>query len=735
MKYTVLFFTLIISFSQALSQNIEGRVIDEKNGEALIAANVFWQGSKVGAVTDLNGKFKLPNQNQFDTLVASFVGYKTKYIKRRDLSEPIIIKLSSSVLNEVTIEKKVNSKETLTLEVGLVEKIGQRELKKAACCNLSESFETNPSVDVNFADAISGAKRVQMLGLDGIYSLITLENIPEIRGLSASYGLTAIPGPWIESIQLAKGVGSVINGFEAITGQINIELLKPFYAPKFHINSYVNNVGRFETSLNGKIKVSDNLSTLVMIHGNSMQNPVDANEDGFLDIPLLNQFTGTNRWMFYNDKIESQFGVQVFSENRVSGQTDFEPGMELNTTNPWGLSVDQNRINAYAKVGILPSDAHPARSLGIINKFSHYSQKGNYGLKLYDGTNNYWYTNIIFQDEFLSRLSTIKLGGGFFIDDYKQDFSDLLNNQIATLDRNERSAGAFAEYTYDPNIRFTLIAGGRLDYHNLFGWFATPRLHLRYKLKKNLTWRIAAGSGRRTPNALVDNSRVMVSSRQIVLPNDLEQEIAWNFGTSFVWDVKLKNRDASITVDVFHTEFENMFMMDMDNNLQELIFYNMIGRCYSSVAQIEGNYELVKGLDLRLSYKMQDVKTTFVDGGLRDVPFVPTNIFLSNLGYTTPNKAWSVDITAIRSTPGRLAGSIDVTNFEEPAPFWRVNSQITYKHKTFEAYLGGENLTGFTQDNPIISADNPFDETFDAANVWAPIFGRIVYLGVRYTIF
>lgn len=735
MKFLINIFLLFILVNSSNAQNIEGRVVDEKNGEALIAANVYWQGSTIGAITNINGKFSLPNEKQFDTLTVSFVGYKTAKITRGNFPKSMVFKLSPSVLNEVTIEEKVNSKENLTLEAGLVEKIGQRELKKAACCNLSESFETNPSVDVNFADAISGAKRVQMLGLDGIYSLITLENAPEIRGLSSSFGLTAIPGPWIESIQLAKGVGSVINGYEAITGQINVELLKPFYAPRFHINSYVNSLGRFETSVNGKIKVNENLSTLIMVHGNTFQNPVDANEDGFLDLPMLNQFTATNRWMYYNDKIESQFGVQVFTEDRLSGQADFEPGMELNTTNPWGLNVKQNRLNAYAKIGVLPTDEHPARSIGFINKFSHYSQKGNYGLKVYDGTNNYWYTNVIFQDQFLSRLSTIKLGGGFFIDDYQQDFNDLLNNESETLDRNERSAGAFAEYTYDPNIRFTLIAGSRIDYHNLFGWFATPRLHLRYKLKKNLTWRIAAGSGRRTPNALVDNSRVMVSSRQIMLANDLEQEIAWNFGTSFVWDVKLIKRDATITLDVFHTEFENMLMMDMDNNLQELIFYNMLGRCYSSVAQIEGNYELVKGLDLRLSYKMQDVKNTFVDGGLRDVPFVPTNIFLGNVGYTTPNKKWSADITAIRSTPGRLAGSIDVSNFDQPEPFWRVNSQVTFKHKTFEAYLGGENLTGFTQDNPIISSDNPFDETFDAANVWAPIFGRIVYLGVRYTIF
>ncbi len=258
---------------------------------------------------------------------------------------------------------------------------------------------------------------------------------------------------------------------------------------------------------------------------------------------------------------------------------------------------------------------------------------------------------------------------------------------------------------------------------------------MRYKLKRNLTWRLAAGSGQRTPNALVDNARVMVSSRMIEFQSNLQQEKAWNFGNSLVWDFLLKKREASVTLDVFHTEFENMLMMDMDADLQTLSFYNQIGRVYSTVGQIEANYELLKRLDLRLSYKIQDVKSTFRDAGLNSVPFVAKNKFLANVGYTTKGRRWTFDATALRTTPGRLAESIDVSSFDEPHPFWRLNAQVTFKFKTFEAYLGGENLTGFTQKNPIISAESPFSQTFDAANVWAPIYGRIVYLGVRYTIF
>lgn len=737
----ILFLVLILSPFYALAQEkneLKGKVVDKGKENPLIGANVYWQGSTIGANTDPNGAFLIEDARQFDTLTVSFVGYNTLKIPRAKFTNPLLIKLEESIeLKGVTIEEKVSSKQSLTLETGLVERISTRELKKAACCNLSESFETNPSVDVNFADAISGAKRVQMLGLDGIYSLITLEGIPEIRGLSASYGLTSIPGPWIESIQLAKGVGSVVHGYEAITGQINVELQKPFEAPKFHLNGYVNNVGRFETSVNGHIKVSDNWSTVIMAHNNMMFNKVDANDDDFLDIPMVNQQTATNRWKFYNDIIESQFGVEVFMEDRQAGQMDFEKGQELLPTNPWGLSVKQERFKAYAKVGVLPTDAHPSRSIGFINKYSTYRQTGNYGLKGYDGTNNYWYTNVIFQDQLKSKAHTYKLGGGFFIDNYDETLLDDLNDDLLKTERSERSAGAFGEYTYDPNIRFTFIAGGRVDYNNLFGWFATPRLHTRYKLRKNLTWRMAAGSGQRTPNVFVDNPRTMVSSRRISIPTDLRQEKAWNFGSSLVWDFKMAEREALVTVDVFHTEFENMLIMDMDANRNALSFYNLNGRSYSSVAQIEMNYELLKRLDTRISYKVQDVKTTFAEGNLDEVPFVAKNKFLFNTGYTTANKKWSIDLTALRTAPGRIAASIDqdANNFDSPTPFWRLNSQATFKHKNVDLYLGGENLTGFTQSNPIISSENPFSDKFDAGNVWAPVFGRIIYFGLRYTIY
>lgn len=729
-------FFLAVSLVNA-QVSVTGTVKAQSDKKPILGAYVYWQGDTKVVFTDVSGKFSLPLSSSFDTLVISYTGYRTYKAHKKDLQSGTTYFLEEGLFigEGVSIEEKNRSKEILTLEPLQVENISAKELKKAACCNLSESFETNPSVDVNFADAVTGSKRIRLLGLDGVYSLITLENIPEIRGLASSYGLTSIPGPWINSIQLAKGVGSVINGYESITGQINVELHKPMQAPKFHFNGYVNNLGRAETSLYSTFKVSEQLSTMLMLHGNTLQQEIDANGDGFLDMPKLNHLSGSNRWMFYNDKIESQFGVEFYTEDRVSGQLGFDPKMPVDASQPWGIDVAQNRFKAYAKIGVLPKDESPERSIGFINKFSYYQQDGYYGLKHYQGENTYWYTNVIFQDKVINRAHLIKLGGGFFVDDYKESLLDVFNNSDLDLERTEVAGGAFAEYTYAPNERFTFISGGRLDYNNLYGWIATPRLHLRYKLKRNLTWRLASGSGQRTPNMLVDNSRALVSQRRLVLPSAVAQEKAWNVGSSLVWNFALNDREASVIWDVYHTEFTNMLVMDMDYDPRLLLFYNLTGRSYASVAQMEVNYELFRGVDLRASYKWQDVRTTFIGDGLQSVPFVSTGKFLTNLGYTSLNNHWSVDATALRLEPGRMSNHVQDDSFQKPAAFWRINGQVTYRKTGLEIYLGGENLTGFTQENPIIEANAPFGADFDASQVWGPIYGRVVYLGMRYTIF
>ena len=512
------------------------------------------------------------------------------------------------------------------------------------------------------------------------------------------------------------------------------ELTKAIQGPKLHVNSYVNHLGRLETSLHSRFDVTKKWSTALMAHGSLFSTKVDPNKDGFIDLPTAKQGAFSNRWKYYGDKIESQIGVDYFTENRLGGQKGFDRDQELTIANPWGFNIDQHKLNAYAKIGILPTDKHPDRSLGFINKFSIYEQEGIYGLKKYEGQNSYFYSNLIFSDRLFSKETSIKTGISFIQDNYDETLIDMLHNEAFEINRNESTVGFFGEFSYTPNERFTLVTGLRTDYNNLFGWFATPRVHARYKLKRNLSWRVAVGSGQRTPNVFVDNAMTFVSSRRIVIPTELKQEKAWNFGTSLLWDTKLAKKDLVISMDVYHTEFTNKLLMDMDQSGYHL-FKNLDGRAYASVAQVEINYALLKRLDLRFSHKIQEVKSVFnSEEGLEYVPFAPKNKSLFNIAYATNARRWVFDLTAIHTQPGEVPSSITEPTFDRPKAYWRLNSQITFRYKSTEVYLGGENLTGFTQKNPIIDAENPFEESFDAGNTWAPIFGEIIYLGIRFTL-
>lgn len=697
----------------------------------------MWKGTTDGTTSNAKGQFNINRSSSSDTLVISFVGYKTTkiYVSYNDWEVMAHLE-NSAILDDVVVGARYQSLGR-TDGVALGQKITHAELKKAACCNLSESFETNPSVDINFADAISGAKRIQMLGLDGVYSLITTENIPSIRGLSSNFGLNSIPGSWIRSIQLAKGVGSVINGYESTTGQINVELKRPSESPSYHLNTYINHLLRVEATADHNIRLNDNWSTGLMVHGSNYGEPIDANSDGFRDLPNSQQINMSNRWDFYNGKIESKMGVRYMAESRTGGAMAFNRSQNIADNLPYGVMIDITRADVHAKMGILPNDEHENRSVGFIADYTFYAQQSLYGLKYYDGAQHYGYFSSIFQDNLKWRGHSIKTGINLVVDDYTEIFDDQLNGMDTTMKRKELVAGAFGEYTYNPNIRFSTILGFRLDYHNLFGVIPTPRLHLRYKLRKNLSWRFAGGTGFRYPNVLVDNSRTMASSRRLVFREAFKPERALNLGTSLVWDFEVNKNEGALVIDLYRTQFQNQVIMDMDIDPYELHFYNLEGESYANVVQVDLNYDLTKRLSARLSYKYQDVQAT-MGGYLQSVPFVARNKFFSNLAYENKSGKWKFDVTALRTDIARLPHSherpVEFQWPHESQPFWRINGQITRDLGGFEIYLGGENLTNYTQNNPIVSVENPFNQNFDAANVWAPIYGRIIYAGLRLTV-
>lgn len=727
----ILIFSLFISSVNA-QKSIKGTVFEITEGKAkkgVPLASVYWQGTTIGVAADVNGNFEIIEPIKYPAqLIISFIGYQADTIMLNAYKKNINVKLKSAVgLDEFEITERQSGTTINTIDPLRVETLGTKELAKAACCNISESFETNASVDVNFTDAASGTKKIQMLGLDGIYTQIQYENLPLIRGLSSAYGLTFIPGTQAESIQIKKGAGSVVNGFESITGQINLELQKPDEAEKLYINIYGSTMARAEINLQAAQILNNKWSTMTMFHANNQTISHDNNNDNFEDHPLRTQYNLFNRWKYVGKNRMFQTGFRAVIDDLTAGQINANPNESL-----YEISVKSKQFEAFTKNGFL-FPKKPYKSIGIINSFKLHDHQSFYGGKLYNSKQYSGYLNAIYQTVINTTDHTIKFGGSYSYDNYDKN----LNNNYK-FGRIESVPGAFVEYAYNAQKKTALVLGLRGDYHNTFGAFITPRAHYKYNFTEKSAFRLSAGRGFRTANPIIENSgAALVSSRNIIIKDiDLKPEIAWNYGTSISHLFELAQKEMSISFDYYYTDFTNQVVVDVENP-REVSFYNLDGKSFSHSLQTEYSIEITKALELKAAYKWYNIKTTY-NGILKDKPLAPKNRVLVNIGYITNFDKWKFDLTGhwydisrIPSTQGNLPENV-IPNRSEP--FYTINGQITRTFKKFEVYSGVENILNYKQENPIIAANNPNGSNFDASLIWGPVMGRNIYFGLRYKI-
>ncbi len=699
----------------------------------LEGASVYWADTSFHTLTDAGGRFALAwPGDSINYLVVSFIGYQSDtlvlYGDRLPAALPIVLS-ETLTLGELTINSGQPATEYSAIKPINTEKIGIKELRKAACCNLSESFESNASVDVMYTDAMSGTKAIQMLGLSGIYTQLLTENVPLVRGLSASSGLSYIPGTWIESIYVTKGVGSVLNGYESMTGQINVEFLKPEdpRADKVFLNFYGNSLGRGEANVHLNHKFNDKVSTLLFTHGSGIFAKNDINRDGFLDNPLSQQLNVFNRWKIQGENSEQVIGVRGIYEDKTGGQLHFNPAFDRTTTNAYGIGIRTRLIEGFVKNGYLfPNSV--TRSLGIIASGKYHAVNSYYGLRTYDAEQQNAYVNLIFQDVINTSLHNYKVGLSFLYDRFRENYIGM------PMERTELVPGAFAEYHFNYLDKFSLLAGLRGDYHNLYGFKLTPRMHLRYNPSPSTVFRLSGGTGFRTPNVLMENSAALVSSRTVYRLEALRPEETLNVGGGITRYFSWLGREASLNLDYYYTYFKDQVVVDMDYDPNMLLFYNLSGRSFSHSAQADLDVELRRGLTAKLAYKHYLVKSTY-SGVLLEKPMLPRHRVMLNLSYHTRNDKWKFDLISNWFSASRLPSTESVPEHyrfpERSEDFYILHFQVTKVFRHFEWYVGGENLLGFRQRNPIMGADDPFGPHFDASMIWGPLNGQVVYTGLR----
>lgn len=740
-RLIVLIITNVVLFSPLFAQSgetVRGIVQEKKTDgktEVIIGATLRWQNAQRGTTTNEKGEFSISKESQNHQLIVSSVGYKTDtlMVHSLDFLEVNLIPINAN-LSEVVVKAEASAMDRMNPIH--TEIITSKALAKAACCNLSESFETNASVSVSYADAVTGAKQIQLLGLSGNYIQTNVENIPAIRGLNSTFGLNYIPGTWISSIDVGKGAGSVISGYESMTGALNVELAKPDVAEKLYLNTYFNSQGRGEINLSLANKINEKWSVGLLTHGSTLQTKLDKNKDGFLDLPLYTQYNAINRWKYQSDKMMASFGVKALYEDRLGGQVKFNPDTDRNTPNAYGFGSTTKRYEFFSKTAKL-YQTKPYQGLGLIINGLYHDNQSYFGFKNYIGTQKSLYANLIYQNILGNTNHQYKTGISYLLDDYNEKYLD------STFKRTESVPGVFVEYTETIPEKLTLVVGGRVDFHNLYGTRFTPRIHAKYDITSDLHLRLSAGKGWRMPNAIAENFGMLVNSRQLVVPEIIRLEESWNFGASLSNDFYLFGKKGTIILDVYKTNFQNQLIVDMEN--ADLVrFYNLKGRSFSNSFQAEVNYAPSKRIETKLAYRLFDVKNDVLTpaGELTLLPkqFVNRERVLFNIAYALPYNKWKIDFTwqwnGRRRIPDTAEGHVhSVTSPSVFAPaFSNINAQVTKAFLKWEMYVGGENLNNFTQSNPIIAANDPFGKNFDASMVWGPVIGRMVYVGMRYKI-
>lgn len=699
--------------------------------EPIAGANVYWSGTWQGTVTDIDGNFKI---EVYDTankhLIISYIGFQNDTLFIDDLSPKIEIVLAEAQqLDEIVIIGNLGASYISKLQPLKTEVITSEGLQRLACCNLSESFENTASVDVNYSDALSGVKQIKMLGLAGVYSQILTENIPTLKGIKGAFGLNYIPGNWMQSIQISKGTSSVASGYESITGQINVEYKKPEHSDPLFLNIYANNEARLEINSWYAEKLKKDWSGMLLAHASYNDIPYDHNKDGFVDNPLSKQFNILNRWTKDYPSGHLQIGVKGLHEERKGGQKEYFGNDIIQQTYSYKMNTETNTYEMFVKKGFRLSQNDA--SIGLIGHTAYFAQNALYGLNFYSATQKNVYLNFIYQTNLKNSKHKISTGATWQYD----LMSESINNRL--FERIENISGLFLEHTYDIPDKLTIISGVRGDYNSYYGILFSPRFHLKTNVFPHGILRLSAGNGYHSPNVLAENTSVLASSRILFFDESLKIEEAFNLGVNYTHDLRLfGNNNSNISLDIYRTEFLNQVIVDLEQNTNEVHFYNLDGISFSNSMQIGLTLIPAEKIELFAAFRYNQVEAT-IDDKLQEKPLVNKYKGLLTLSYETSNN-WQFDLTNQFIGQSRLPSTK-----QNPAKYQRreyspefniIHAQITKGIRAFEIYGGAENILDYTQKDPIIAADEPFGKYFDSGLVWGPIMGRKVYVGIRLTL-
>jgi hypothetical protein len=721
--------TASLSFAQASEDKVNGTIMDEGNNPVPFASVVWENNNTVGTTSDEQGKFSLPRVEGANAIVVSFMGYETQTVSVKSDSKFVIVTLKSKdvQLDDVAVVARKKTEVISKRDPLKVEKLTSASMETLPCCHLAAVFENSLSVDKTYTDAVTGTEEIKMLGLAGKYTQILSEELPLARGLSSSFGMN-VPGPFLKSVSISKGIGSVISGYEGITGQIQLFMKQPEDSERFFFNLYGDSNGSTDINLYKGIEIGKNKkwNSMLLVHGSNHWGEHDKNHDGFLDNTKGEKYNITQTFKYNNEgKYRHQFGYRFMYKESIGGEKNFKESRDRGTKNHYGVGINSRRFEVFSNQMFRIKNLE-GFTFGLKTNFANFERDAYFGLQQYRGKENNFNTVLNIEKSWKKLGQKLNFGASFMYDEYNESLNK------ADFDREEIVPGLFTEYTVKPSEKITFIAGLRGDYHNEYDLFITPRFHFKYNFSDRSVFRLLAGKGYRTANVIMDNMGFLASSRQWKFKLDEKDllEESWSYGASLSHTLSIGAQDFNVELDYYRTEFENKVITDLYSNPKEINFTALDGESFANSVQAQVSFEPFNSFSVKMAGRYNEVKETY-NGKLQDQYYNSKFKGLLTFSYATNFSKWQFDMTNQFIGKAKLP-YLKGGKYENYSPaFYQLHMQVTRRFKKFDIYLAAENLTNYKQDHPIISADDPFSENFDATRIWGPVSGVKIAGGIR----
>jgi len=720
------------------AQSITGKVTNDKN-IPLFGANVYWLGTTIGVSTNDNGEFKISVKGISNKkLIASYVGHTPDTIVITDQSAIEISLKESKSLEEIVIKEQRDGIIISNLTPIKAEIITQTELRKAACCDLAGCFETQISVQPQTTNIITNSKELRILGLSGVYNQILIDGFPLIQGLSYTYGISGVPGALVDNIYIAKGANSVLQGYESLSGQINVTTKEPDKSDMLFLNAYVNSFS--EKHLNANIAFKQKKwSNLAAFHTVQPANKIDRDRDSFMDLPQLTRYMFFNKWKYGSDKDwgwSSRIGLRFLNEQRIGGQVLYDPDNDKGSVNIYGQTVNFNQPEVWTKTTYRFNDNH---RVDIFASSFYHGQKSFFGTVKYDAQQTSFYGNLQYELVY-SQKHSLKTGVSYRYKHLNEDivFTDttLHRTYAGNYLQVENIPGLFAENSLIFfNDKLTWNVGLRSDHLNQFGIIVSPRSLVKYDLTKHTVIRASVGYGWRTVNLFSENIGLLVSSRDIIFAEQLKPERAANFGVNFTHKFARSNLSGYFSTDFYRSDFQNQIFPDYDSDPTKSVINNFTGTSRGNGFQAELSLKMWKVIEVKSGYNYLDVFSV-KNGSKQDLPFNPKHKVLTTFNYRPLSNTFFIDLNVHwigeQRLPDTKSNPVEFQRSGYSKAYTLVNAQFTLRIRKFEIYTGCENIFDFRQKQAIVSWQNPFGPYFDTSSVWGPTRGREIYAGIRF---